>query len=200
MIPSKKQTVRFERGYKTWAENTALAVRSRLKLTNTDPLCHLELADHLRVLIWELNEIDTLAQESIDYLSSKDGDEWSAVTVSAQKTIVVINPRHSKARKASNCMHELAHLLCNHEPAQLSHSAGGLTFRDYNPLQEAEADWLAGCLILPRTVLQHCYKSKLTEQDVRNTYSASPDLYNYRLQITGVKKQFRSKKKKPSSD
>lgn len=198
MIPSKKQTVRFERGYKAWAENTALSIRSRLQLAKIDPLSHVDLAEHLGVLIWELDRIETLAQESIDYLSSKDGNEWSAVTVSAQKTVVVINPSHSKARKASNCMHELAHIICNHKPAQLTHSAGGLTFRDYDPLQEAEADWLAGCLLLPRPVLLHCYKNKLTDEDVKKTYSASLDLYNYRLQITGVKKQYTTKKRNVS--
>lgn len=196
MLPSEKQSARFERGYKAWAENTSLAVRSRLKLLPTDPLSHFELAEHLGVIIWELSEVDTLPQESLSYLSSKEGNEWSAVTVSAQKTVVIINPTHSPARKASSGMHELAHILRGHEPAQVTYSHGGITFRDFNPLQEAEADWLSGCLLLPRTVLQHCYKNNYSHQDVRTGYGASCDLYNYRLRITGVERQHTKIKKK----
>lgn len=198
-IPSEKQSARFERGFKTWAENTSLAVRSRLKLGATDPLSYLDLAKHLGVIVWELSDIETLPEESLEYLSSSDGNEWSAVTVSGTSTVVVINPTHSAARKASSGMHELAHVIRGHEPSQVTYSPGGITFRDYNSLQEAEADWLAGCLLLPRTVLQHCYSNNFSSQDVRRIYSASSDLYNYRLQITGVTRQFSRRKKRATS-
>lgn len=144
MLPSEKESARFERGFKTWAENTAIAVRSRLNLAPIDPLGYSLLAKHLGVVLWNIADISELSEDSLSYLTSKGGNDWSAVTVSAEKTVIVLNPSHSPARQSSSAMHELAHLLRGHQPAQVNITAGGLTFRSYDPRQEAEADWLSG--------------------------------------------------------
>ena len=190
MLASEKETARFERGFKTWAENTAIAIRSRLELCAIDPLDYSRLAKHLGVVVWNLADISELPESSLRYLTSSEGDDWSAVTVSAEKTVIVLNSCHSIARQSSSAMHELAHLLRGHEPAQVNITSGGLTFRSYDPRQEAEADWLSGCLILPRTVLEHCAQNKISESEACKTYVASSALYKYRLRITGVSKQF----------
>lgn len=190
MIPSKKETSRFERGFKTWAENIAVSVRSRLGLEATAPLCHKALAKNVGVEIWELSEIGELPKFSLDYLGSKEGDDWSALTVTAQKTVIVLNPSHSANRHSSSGMHELAHILRGHKPSEVRITEGGLTFRSYDPLQEAEADWLSGCLLLPRVALEKCLKDQLTQQEACRKYVVSSDLFNYRIQVTGVKKQY----------
>lgn len=127
MLPTDKQAARFARGFKTWAENTALAVRSRLKLSSIDPLSCEQLAAHLGVHIWELSAIAELPPESLTYLTSKQGNEWSAVTVAAAKTVIVLNPSHSGARRSSSGMHELAHILRGHEPAQVTITPGSIS-------------------------------------------------------------------------
>lgn len=195
MPPTDNQSARFERGFKTWAENTALAVRTRLKLSNVDPLSCEQLAAHLDAHIWDLSEISELPLESFNYLT-KQGGEWSALTVTAAKTVIVLNPTHSSRRRSSSGMHELAHILRGHEPARVTITPGGLTLRDYNALQEAEADWLAGCLLLPRPALEYCLKSGVSEHEVCNQYNVSSAMYNYRIRMTGVERQLSRHKQK----
>lgn len=189
-MPNSKATSHFERGFKTWAENTALTVRARLKVGPADPLPYSSLAKHLNVRIWELSEIPGLPRKSLNYLSSRDGDDWSAVTVTGTVTIVVANPSHSAARRTSSIMHELAHVLRGHQETQVIIADCGITLRAYNAVQEAEADWLAGCLCLPRPAMEYCFRRRLTEEQACARYSISKNLYNYRRNVTGIAKQF----------
>ncbi len=188
-----KEVARFERGFKTWAENTATSVRARLHLDSTDPLHPNILADHLRVRIWQPSDVPGLPKESLDYLVSATNDEWSAVSIYAGNTgVIVINPTHSPARLASDIMHELSHLIRGHQPSQVHHLLDGsqVSLRTFNDLQEAEADWLAGCLLLPRAALAQCAKRKMSSSEACELYGVSDDLYRYRANITGVNRQF----------
>lgn len=193
------QAARFERGFKTWAENTATSVRGRLHLGGTDPLLPDALANHLGVRIWTPSDVPGLSQESLKYLVSPAGDEWSAVSVYVGTTgVIVINPTHSTARQASDVMHELSHLIRGHQPSQIFHLFDGsqVSLRTFNDLQEAEADWLAGCLLLPRVALAYCTAKRLSSYEACQQYGVSSDLYRYRVNITGVNRQFASARRR----
>jgi hypothetical protein len=194
MIPSDKEAARFERGFKTWAENTAIAIRTRLQLSSFDPLNYATLGRHLGVLFWELADIDELPRESRQYLSSAIGSDWSAITVTGERTVIVVNPSHSEGRRSSSGMHELAHVIRGHTPSQVTITPGGLTLRSYDARQEAEADWLAGCLLLPRPALEHVVRRRIEVSRVCADYKVSNDLYVYRLRITGVERQYGDRK------
>jgi hypothetical protein len=87
---SKEQEKVFERGFKTWCENTAETLRARLGLGKNDPLSPYDLATHLGVKIIDLDKVPNLDPNTIKYLSSKQGDEWSAVTVEANEIRITI--------------------------------------------------------------------------------------------------------------
>ena len=144
VVPKSQQDI-FERGFKAWCENTAENLRRRLDLEIGDPLSPYDLAKHYGVTVWTPNQVPGLAQVSVDYLGSTDGDEWSAVTVMVESdTFIVINSSHSPARQSSDIMHELAHIIRGHKPDQVFIQGGAL--RDFNDLQEAEAiGWLEHC-------------------------------------------------------
>lgn len=188
---SSKRATQFGRGFKTWAENTSLSIRSRLGLGTTDPLPAPLLAKHLGVRLWALDDVPGLPSDTLDYLSTTGSDEWSAVSVRVGVAdIVVFNSTHSKGRQSSDIMHELSHIIRGHEPAQVYVSPEiGVGIRSFNPIQEAEADWLAGCLLLPRPALIKCMASGMPVYQVCQSYSVSGDLYTYRQNITGVKNQ-----------
>jgi hypothetical protein len=199
---SDSQAARFERGFKTWAENTSGSVRGRLGLTSTDPLPPAVLANDLGVQIWTPSDVPALPQESLEYLVSPEGNEWSAVSVYVGPVgVIVVNPTHSTARQASDLMHELSHLIRGHQPSQIHHLLDGsqVSLRTFNPLQEAEADWLAGCLLLPRDALKYCMARKLSASQACGLYGVSTDLYRYRVNITGVNRQFASAKRHKAS-
>ena len=196
---SNNQEVRFERGFKAWSENTAVNFRKRLRLQEIDPLDPVVLADHLAVRLWQPRDIPHLAAESIDHLESSGGDEWSAVSVAVGDIrIIVYNPSHTPARRASDIAHELAHIIRGHKPDAMVPSPNGIVFRTFNPHQEAEANWLAGCLLLPRVALEHCEARKILQKDACEQYGVSKDLFQYRRNITGISAQFSRTRSKNS--
>lgn len=186
------QEALFERGFKTWCENTAVSIRKKMGLGPTDALSPYDLAEQLHVTIWLLEDVPELKDTTKTYLSSTEGDEWSAVTVEANnKRLIVVNPTHSPARQASDLMHELAHIILKHDAAKFFVTAEGYAMREFDEKQEAEANWFAGCLLLPRTALASCLYKRTTTDTAIEEYGVSRQLYVYRQNMTGVRKQFR---------
>lgn len=192
---SKNDEALFVRGFKSRCENTAIQVRSHLGLKDTDPLPARELAKYLNVFIWELANVPGLPRETLRYLQSTEGDEWSAVTVrSGTKDIIVLNPSHSVARQSNDLMHEQAHIILNHESSQIIVSDNtGIGFRTFDKRQEAEADWLGACLLLPRPAIAATHCQKMDIEAAADYFGVSKELYKYRLRITGVEKQLSSR-------
>ncbi|MBU6389172.1 ImmA/IrrE family metallo-endopeptidase [Patescibacteria group bacterium] len=189
---NRNQEVQFERGFKSWAENTAISLRKRLGLSEVDPLGTKELTSYLAIKIWTLNDIPNLSVEAKRYLLSKDGDEWSAITLrEGNADVIIINSSHSPRRQASDIAHECAHILRGHSPAKMMPIVElEAVLREYNDIQEAEANWLAGCLLLPRPVLSYCAARRMSEDEVCIKYNVSSNLYHYRVNVSGVKRQF----------
>lgn len=182
----------FQRGFKSWCENTSESLRRKLGKRTHEPLDPFELAAALEVEVWDLATVQGLSQEALRHLSSAAGDEWSAVTVhSGERLIVVLNPRHSTARKSSNLMHELAHVIREHAPASMVASEAGFVLRTYDEQQEAEAEWLAASLLLPRVALTYCQARQIPSEQLMVEYGVSQQMLRYRLDVTGVNRQFR---------
>jgi len=55
---------------------------------------------------------------------------------------------------------------------------------------EEEADWLAGCLLLPRDALLHIKKAGMSDADATAEYCVSQRMLTYRMNRTGVARQF----------
>ena len=185
---SKTDISGFERGFKAWCENIAKSTRLRLGLTPYAPLDPVELANDMGVIILDFEHVQGLDPESVAYLTSQEGDEWSAVTVhAAGKQIIVVNPRHSTARQSSNVMHELVHLIRGHKPTQVQRYAG-YALRDFDERQENEANWLAGCLLLPKEALLHVGYNGIDQERAVEIYNVSKSLYRYRYGVSGASK------------
>lgn len=185
------ETAFFERGFKTWCENIAESIRLRLGKSKISPLSPHELAKYLGITIIYPSQVESLPKETIDYLSSEAGDEWSAVTVSfLGKTIIIVNQRHSLARQSADIMHELAHILRNHSAVSHHSNDMGYVIRSYNKLQEDEANWLSRVLLLPRIAMYSIAKAGENIENVLTNYFVSHSLLKYRFQITGLSKQF----------
>lgn len=178
----------FERGFKSWCENVALQQRRALRLRPADPLDPTKLAQHLGVEVWTPERIPGLEPSVLKTLLHEDPDSWSAVTLSVgTKDVIILNSAHSGGRPASDLAHELAHILIGHRPARVDVSADGLLLLNtYDRSQEEEARWLAGCLLLPRPALLAIVRLQSTWSDVQERYGVSREMFEYRLNITGV--------------
>ncbi len=200
LLTKKKQDALFERGFKSWCENTAVAIRGRLGVSPFAPLSPYDLAAKMNVIVWRLEDVAGLARQTLDYLSSSEGDEWSAITVLVNgEEIIIVNPSHSVARQSTDLMHEIAHVIKKHDAGKVFVSESGYALRTFNEKQEAEADWFAGSLLLPRTALEYTSYNHVPLFTILQEYAVSKALYNYRVRMTGVNRQYRRTFKSLSS-
>ncbi len=181
----------FPRGFKTWCENVAIRQRRELRLSPVDPLDPWGLARHLRVTVWRAEEVPGLDPRSLRVLTREDPDSWSAVTLRVgDRHVIILNSAHSGGRPASNLTHELAHVLLDHAPARVDVSEDGLLMLNtYGREQEEEANWLSGCLLLPREALMLIRRQGLDPQIAAKRYGVSLDMLQYRLNVTGIDTQ-----------
>lgn len=186
----------FRRGFKSWCENTSKGFRRDLSLAVDQALSPRALASHLGVIVWtpeEVAKLGGLDQVHLDQLLHADSRSWSAVTlVVPTHRVIIENSTHNHVRRNSNIMHEIAHLVLEHEPARVDMTAAKLMILDtYDKTQEAEADWLAGALLVPRDGLL-----KVASEDPRDEYAAerfdvSVPMLKMRRQRTGIDIQLR---------
>ena len=150
---------KFKRGFKTFAEKKSIELRTELGIKPSNPLPADRLATHLKVSILYPRQIPEMDITSLKCLAKGGDSFWSGVTLKInEKLFVIINDSHSKPRQESDIMHELAHLICDHEMGQFTRLSDGISLRDYNEEQEKEAEWLGACLQLPRVALNYHYK------------------------------------------
>ena len=89
-------------------------------------------------------------------------------------------------------MHELSHVILDHEPTQLILSeAADVAMRSFDAKQEDEANWLGWTMLLPRLTLIHCAHRRLSLANIASEYEVSVTLVAFRQRVTGVDLQTR---------
>lgn len=160
-----------------------------MDLNATDPLEPATFASYLGIELLTPQQIPGLPPDVEDQLLKHDPWGWSAVTIG---NALIYNPRKSPGRRASDIMHELAHTVLTHKPAQivLSHD-GELGMRSFDQQQEDEANWLAWCLLLPRDALVYVARKGMTHEEIAKSYGVTEVLVRFRISTTGVTSQVR---------
>jgi len=150
-----------------------------------------DLASHLGVLVWNADKVPGVSSEALNTLLVEDPDSWSALTVRAGgKSVIIMNPTHAGGRRASDLSHELAHLILDHTAARVDISEDGLlVLESFDRQQEDDANWLAGCLLLPRPALLEEMKAKKSNLQIATKFAVSKQMVEYRVNVTGVKAQ-----------
>lgn len=185
----------LERGFKSWCERSALAIRAELSIEAHGTLKARDLAEHLGVELFTPESIPGLPADVHEQLTQRDPQGWSAVsfTVDGINTII-FNGNNSRGRQSSDIMHELSHVILNHEPTQVILSMDGqIAMRTFDTKQEDEANWLGWTLLLPRTALMHCTSLQLSPAQIAAEYEVSEQLVNFRSRITGIHRQSRAR-------
>ena len=67
----------------------------------------------------------------------------------------------------------------------------GMALRTHNEEQEQEANWLAGCLLLPREALILIRRKGTSDEEACSEYGVSPAMLRFRINVTGVDVQLR---------
>lgn len=182
----------FAKGFKKICEDKSVKLREELGFSSSAPLDPFALAEKLKINVLTPDQIEGISQQDLDVLLREDPDGWSAVTVClAGKYLVILNSAHTGGRPASNLMHELSHILIGHKPSRIDLTEDGLLILNtYSQDQEEEANWMSGCLLLPREALLLIKRKRMAAYAVRKAYGVSEDMLNFRLNVSGVNKQF----------
>lgn len=184
----------MEPGFKKWAEETAVDYRQKLSLKYHEHLCGFVLAEHLQIPVLFPSDFPDLSGQ-FSFISSTD---WSAVTFlhPIDGNVIILNNTHSNKRQQSDMMHEISHIICNHSADAFEIVEGLPILRKFNREQEKEAGWLGGCLQLPRRALIWALNKGMDESQISEYHIASLQMVNFRLRLTGAKRQFDLFKKK----
>lgn len=178
----------LRRGFKKEAEEISAELRSELGLNAIDPLDPFDLAAHLGIPVSPLFELLRYGADP------KDLDQlvqphvrFSALTVCrGSRRAIFFNHIHSSRRQANSISHEISHIVLEHDPGPaLTDSLG----RNWDPVQEDEADWLAGCLLVPRAGALAWFERGGGVDDGADHFGVSGQLFRWRVNHTGIRKQ-----------
>ena len=173
--------------------------RKEFNLSSRQHLPSRRLAKHFDVAVVFPEDIPGLARKDIDQLLFHDPRSWSAVTVTADThSIIISNPNNSIPRQESDIMHEMAHIICEHDPIGFKTLPGfPFPFREYRMEDEKEAEWFGACLQIPRDGLLWVMRQGMrTNEKIAEHFVASLEMVRFRRNKTGVDHQLQRARQK----
>ena len=175
----------MRRGFKAEAERVAARTVAQLGARPDRPIDIRALAAHLGVDVFSAADVIDIAD--LRELEALQPGVFSAATfhLPGERVVAVYNPLNEPGRTNSDIAHELAHILLNHDVREVQQMAGH-TFFTCDPDQEEEANWLAGCLLLPRPLLLREAYAGTTVDSLAARYTVSPTMARFRLNTSGV--------------
>jgi Zn-dependent peptidase ImmA (M78 family) len=177
----------MRRGFKAEAERLATQVRSETGLGQYKPLDIDSLVYHVGAQLRAADELTSLIK--LHELEALQPGAFSACTFDlGTRKVIVVSPLASAERQRSDASHEASHLLLKHSVKEVE-QLGGLSFFTCDPDEEQEANWLAGCLLLPRELLLRSVKRGMDAAAIAETNKVSLQMANFRLRTTGVDRQ-----------
>jgi Zn-dependent peptidase ImmA (M78 family) len=186
------------RGFKAEAERLADRTKAQMGVSAEEPVDVRALARHLNIDILAADQL--IGRRKLQDLATAQEGAFSAATfhLSKDRVVIVCNPLNDAARTSSDIAHELAHILLGHQVRELQTIAGH-TFFTCDPEQEEEANWLGGCLLLPRQVLLREAFADATADTLAAKYQVSLQMARFRLNTSGVLLQVRRARQTQSS-
>jgi Zn-dependent peptidase ImmA (M78 family) len=177
----------MRRGFKAEAERLAIQVRNEMGLGQYKPVDISALAHCVGAQLRSAEELTSLTK--LQELETLQPGAFSACTFDfGNRKVIVISPLASEERQRSDASHEASHLLLNHSVKEVE-QLGGLSFFTCDPDEEQEANWLAGCLLLPRELLVRSLKRGMDATAIAEANTVSLQMANFRLRTTGVERQ-----------
>ena len=178
----------LRRGFKAEAERVAGDLRSTLGLGESAPIDPKEAASSLDISVFSADEL--VPRERLQELDALQPGCFSACTfsMSPTRTVIVYNPLSGQTRRRSDIAHELSHIVLNHQLSNVE-QLGDTPFLVCDATQEEEANWLGGCLLLPRRFLLESVRRGDDISSIAQTCGVSEQLARWRVNVTGVKRQ-----------
>src|SRR5487761_1348426 len=177
----------MRRGFKAEAERLATQVRDDMGVGPYEPLDIHKLVHHVGAHLRMADELTS--RTKLQELEELQPGAFSACTFDfGTRKIIVISPLATTERQRSDASHEASHLLLDHDVKEVE-QLGGLSFFTCDPVEEQEANWLAGCLLHPRDLLVRSLKRGLDVAAIAEANAVSLQMANFRLRATGAERQ-----------
>lgn len=178
----------MRRGFKADAKRKSLELRKEFGVNYNEALDCFKLVESLGIPIIPVERLGGfgLTTEQITSICYADGKhQFSASTISVPYGhLIIYNQSHSFARTNSSIAHEASHVLLKHEFSSISDLKR--VSREFDKDKEDEANWMAGCLLLPEDGLLWALKRKMTFQDIADHFSISKQMTLWRYNSTGM--------------
>ncbi|WP_439516269.1 ImmA/IrrE family metallo-endopeptidase [Sediminibacterium sp.] len=178
----------FEWGFKTKAENLSIQYREELGISKFKPLSAFELAQHLDIPIFTVDEAFDGNRNHPAYTIMNDPAKFNALWMPNEdgERIIIHNSNHSLYRQQSNLMHELAHIILGHViPEEIGRVCMLYNLHYYNKKQEAEAKFLGACLQLTKPSILWVKKNNWSQEKISEYYTASSEMVRFRCNSIG---------------
>ena len=176
----------LRRGFKSEAESLSIEQRTEMKLKPVDPLDPFALAALLHIPVVSFDQCGDameLEREGRFALVALRDRVCALTAFAGRRRVIIYNDQNARTRQVSDIAHEISHTLLEHEPTSLEHAE---RYLERDPRQEAEANYLAGALLVPREGALSLMREGMSEPDLAEHYGVSPDMARWRTRATGV--------------
>lgn len=156
-----------------------------------DRLDPFELAAHANLLVVPFEQVSALSEGTREHLLGAGKDAWSGGAASIPlpdgRTLIILNPTHSKNRHAATLMEEVSHVFLGHKANELAvKDPSGKTTktRDYNHAIEEEAYSTGAASLVPYSGLKKLIIDGRTAREIARHYGVSTALVEFRIKIS----------------
>lgn len=176
----------MKRGFKTEAARTAAEVRAELGLDDKEPFDPARLALEYGVQIYPVSRAAEWGcpSEILQHFASDGKALFSAALVPYMNGCFIIeNDFHAATRRRATLTHEMSHVILEHAFPTTIAWEGGCHTLDHEV--EAEADWLAGELLIPLNATRELALRGFANEVIGNNYGISTARAAMRMNQSG---------------
>ena len=172
----------MRRGFKTEAKALALELRAEIGLDAHAPFDPYAFAAEYGIPVVTLGELEHPAVEH--FYRADDSPLSGALIPLGDGAVILDNDAQPAPRRRTTMCHELAHVVLEH--------AFGATFADERKCglsgdQEAEADWLAGEILVPYEAALRLARAGANDQYVAQQFDVSLAVARWRMNGSGAR-------------
>jgi len=171
-------------------EIRALGLRDFALLARHQPLNPFDLAKFANLIVVSFDQIEGLSDSAREHLLGTAVDAWSggACTLPDGVKLVILNPKHGRARTNATLMEEICHVFLGHQPNRLSvvtkDSRGRVMARDYKKADEEEAYGVGAASLVPFGSLKSLLRRGKNSREIASHFRVSRELVEYRMKVT----------------
>ena len=178
-------------------ELKALGLRDFALVARHQPLNPFELARFANLIVVRFDQIKGLSDSAREHLLGTAVDTWSggACTLPDGTKLVILNPKHGRARTNATLMEEICHVFLGHQPNRLSvvtkDSHGRVMARDYRKADEEEAYGVGAASLVPYSSLRSHLRRGKNAREIAQHFRVSRELVEYRMKVTKLWNEYK---------